>query len=172
MESYLSHHHPQSYVSVRPIRPVPSRTSGTVLWNPTCPTNTLNPMYPFVLSHLSHVGQVGQSYGILPVPQTPCVRPVPPVPSRTSDSPTESYLSHQHPQSYVSVHPIPPVPCRTSGTVLWNPSCPTIILNPMYPSVLSDLSQVGQVVQSYGILPVPPTPSILCIRSSYPTCPM
>ena len=48
------------------------------------------------------------------------------------DSPTESYLSHQHTQSYVSV--------------------------------LSNLSRVGQVGQSYEMLSVPPTHSILCVR--------
>ena len=125
MESYMSHQHTQSYVSV--------------------------------LSHLSHVGQVGQSYGILPVPLTHsilCVHPW-----DKWDSPMESYLSHQHTQSYVSilsylshvgqvgqsyrilsippthsilcVRPIPPVP---SGQVLWNPTCPTNTLNPMCPS--------------------------------------
>ena len=74
IESYLSHHHPQSYVSI--------------------------------LSHPSHVGQVGQSYGILPVPATPIL----------------------------GVCPIPPVKGRTSESVLWNPTCPTITLNPMCPS--------------------------------------
>ena len=34
-----------------------SHVSGTVLWDPTCPTNT---SYMSILSHLSHVGQVGQ----------------------------------------------------------------------------------------------------------------
>ena len=133
MESYLSHQHTQSYVSVLshlshveqvgqfcgilpvppahsilcvcPIPSVPLRTSGTVLCNPTCPTSTLNPVCVSVLSHLSHVGQVGKFYG--------------------------SYLSHQHTQSYVSV--------------------------------LSHLSHVGRVGQSYGILPVPPTHSIVCV---------
>ena len=175
MESCLSHQHLQTYVSIL-------SHVGQVgqSWNPMCPV---------CLSILSHVGQVGQSYGILPVPPTPsilCVRPIPPVPNRTSgavlwnpmcpvclsydkwDSPLESCLSHQHPQSYVSIlsnlsHvgqvgqsygilPIPPTPsihvgqvgqsyvsvlpvlCRTSGTVLWNPTCPTNTLNPMCPS--------------------------------------
>ena len=63
--------------------------------------------YVSVLSHLSHVGQVGQSYGILSVPPTP---------------------------SILCVRPIPTVPCRTSGTVLWNPTCATNTLNPMYSS--------------------------------------
>ena len=123
MESYLSHQHTQFYVSI--------------------------------LSHLSHVGQVGQSYGILPVPPTHsnlCVCPIPSVPCRTSETvlwilpvpPTHSilcvlsHLSHvgQVGQSYgilpvppthsnLCVCPIPSVPCRTSGTVLWNPTCPT-----------------------------------------------
>ena len=87
-----------SILCVRPIPPVPCRTSGTVLRNPTCPTNTLNQSYVSVLSHLSHVGQVGQSCGFLHVPPT---------------------------YSILCVRPIPPVPCRTSGTVLWNPTCPT-----------------------------------------------
>ena len=189
MESYLSHQHPQSYVSVHPIPPVPCRTSGTVLWNPTCPTNTLNPMYPSILSHLSHVGQVGQSYGILPVSPSPsilCVHPIPLVPSRTSGTvlwnttcPTIGQVGQSYGilvvppiPSILCVHPIPPVPCRTSGTVLWNPTCPTNTLNPMCLFVLSHLSHVGQVGQSYGILPVPSTPSILCVCLSYPTCPM
>ena len=93
-----------SILGVRPIAPVPNWTSGTFRWNPTCPTNTLNPM---CLSHLSHLGQVGQFYGILPIPPSP---------------------------SILCVRPIIPVPCRTSGTVLWNPACSTITLNPMCPS--------------------------------------
>ena len=62
-----------------------------------------------VLSNpMSHAGQVGQSLVFyVPVPPT---------------------------HSILCVRPIPPVPCRTSGTVLWNPTCPTNTLNPMCPS--------------------------------------
>ena len=131
---------------VRPIPPAPCKTSGTVLWNPTCPTNTLNPICP---SYLSHVRQVGQTYGILPVPPTPAIHVGLVGQSYVSvlrDSPIESYLSHQQSQSYVSILShlfhvgqvgqsyvsVLPVPCKTSGTVLWNPTCPTNTLNHMY----------------------------------------
>ena len=94
-----------SILCVHPIPPVPCKTSGTVLWNPTLPpTHSILCVRPI---HLSHVGQVGQSYGILPVPPT---------------------------LSILCVRPIPPVPCRTSRTVLWNPICPTNTLDPMCPS--------------------------------------
>ena len=122
MEYYLSHQH-KSILCVRPIPLVPCRTSGTVLWNTTCPT----------------IGQVGQSYGILAV------------------QPTSSILC---------VRPIPPVPCRTSGTVLWNPTCPTNILNPMIPLVPCRTS--GTVLWN----PTCPTNTLNPMCPSYPTCPM
>ena len=158
MEFYLSHQHTQSHLShvgqvgqsygilsvpsthsilcVRLISPVPCGTSGTILWNHICPTNTLNqmcPSYPTctmydkwdspmesymshhhtqsyvsVLSHLSHVGQVGESHGILPIP------PIHPI------------LSHLYHVGQVG------------QLILWNPTHPTNTLNPM--SVLSYLS--------------------------------
>ena len=80
--------------------------------------------YVSVLSHLSHVGQVGQSCGILHVPQT---------------------------HSILCVRPIPPVPCRTSGTVLWNPTCPTNTLNPMCPSTSRTLDDCINARVQHGI---------------------
>ena len=113
----------------------PMWTSGTVPWYPMYLSHQYTQSYVSVQSHLPHVGQVGQSYGILSVPPTQSYVSI------------LSHLSHvgQVGQSYgilsvppthsiLCVRPIPPVPCRTSGTVVWNPICPTNTLNPMCPS--------------------------------------
>ena len=84
-------------------------------------------------SPMSHVGQVGQSCGNLPVPPTHsilCVRPIPPIPLGQVGQ-FYGILPVPPTHSILCVCPIPLVPCRTSGTVLWNPTCPTSILNPM-----------------------------------------
>ena len=185
-----------SILCVCPIQSITRRTSGTVLWNSTFPTNTLNPLCPSyptysgtdesylshqhtpsfvcVLFHLSHVGQVGRSYGILPVPLTHSilyVRPIPPVPCRNKwDGPME-ILPVPLTQSILCVRHIPPVPCRTSGTVLWNPTFPTNTLNPLcpsYPTFPMYSRTNGTVLRN----PTCPTNILNPMCLSYPTCPM
>ena len=75
-----------------------------------------------------------------------------------------SYVPVPPTHSILCVCPIQPVPYRTSGTVPWYPMYLSHQHTQSYVSVQSNLSHIGQVGQSYGILSVPPTHSILCVR--------